>query len=258
VAETYERVAVPWFEHLARDLVDAVALSPGQRLLDVGTGTGLTAAVARGDLGSGGLTIGIDPSMDMLRLARSRRGIVTAASGLPDLPFPDATFNAVVANLVMSHVSDLVGGLTDMIRVLRPGGRLGFTAWAPDPHHPDDQRAAADDIVASVREECRLPSRAPVQGAPWEEQLRNRAELEGFLTRAGLLDIDVRAHTYRRAFAVDDFLSGWGGLGRYLRWEFGYERWDEFSDLAAAKLRQRFDDGIVSVTQAWVATGKAA
>jgi hypothetical protein len=142
--------------------------------------------------------------------------------------------------------------------VLRPGGCLGLTAWAPDPHHPDDQRAAADDIVASVRNECGLPSRAPVQGAPWEEQLRNRAELAGFLTRVGLLDIDVRAHTYRQAFAVDDYLSGWGGLGRYLRWEFGDERWHEFSDRAAAKLRQPFDDSIISVTQAWVATGKMA
>ncbi|HWC39458.1 MAG TPA: methyltransferase domain-containing protein [Acidimicrobiales bacterium] len=257
VAETYERVAVPWFEDLARDLVDAVALSPGECLLDVGTGTGLTAAVARGDLGSSGLTIGIDPSMDMLRLARSRRGIVTAAAALPGLPFRDATFDAVVANLVLSHVPDLAGGLTDLVRALRPGGRLGFTAWAPDLHHPDDQKAAADDIVAMVREECGLPSQAPVPGAPWEEQLRNRAELASFLTRARLLDIDVRGHTYRRVFTVNDYLSGWGGLDRYLRWEFGDERWREFSDRAATELRQRFHDGILSVTQAWVATGKA-
>jgi hypothetical protein len=47
-------------------------------------------------------------------------------------------------------------------------------------------------------------------------------------------------------------------LGRYLRWEFGDERWHEFSDRAAAKLRQPFDGSIISVTQAWVATGKVA
>jgi SAM-dependent methyltransferase len=258
VAETYELVAVPWFEHMARDLVDAVGPSPGDCLLDVGTGTGLTAALAQPHVASSGVTIGIDPSIGMLKLARSIRGIVTAAAELPDLPFPDATFDAVVANLVLSHVPELVGGLADMVRVLRPAGRVGVTAWAPDPKHADDQAAAADDIVASARETCALPSQAPIKGAPWEEQLQDRAALEGLLSRAGLLDIDVRGHTYRRLFAVDDYLCGWGGLGRYLRWELGDERWHEFSDLAAARLRRRFGDSVITVTRAWVATGKAA
>jgi SAM-dependent methyltransferase len=258
VAESYERVAVPSFEPMARDLLRAVAPAPGASVLDVGTGTGLVAGLARTERASADLTVGIDPSTGMLDLARSHRGIVTGAAQLPGLPFADATFDVVVANLVISHVPDIVAGLIDMVRVLRPRGRLGVTAWAPDLTDPDDQSAAADAIVASARHGCGLPSQAPVQGAPWEEHLRDRAWLVSLFADAGLRQIEVGAHTYRRDFVIDGYLSGWGGLGRYLRWKAGDTRWQAFSDLAASRLRQRFGDSIVSVKRAWVATGTAA
>jgi SAM-dependent methyltransferase len=193
----------------------------------------------------------------MLKLAGSRRGVVTAAARVPGLPFPDGLFDAVVANLVISHIPDLTAGLEDMVRVLRPGGRVGVTAWAPDPAHADSQGREADEIVAGVRDACGLPSETPVHGAPWEEQLRDRKQLVAYLANAGLLHVDATAHTYRRVFAIDDYLSGWGGLGRYLRWQAGDERWHDFSDRAAAELRQRFGSTIVSVKRAWVATGSA-
>jgi ubiquinone/menaquinone biosynthesis C-methylase UbiE len=169
VAETYERVAVPGLEPMALDLVAAVEISKAGSVLDVGTGTGLTAGLANAAVSSHGVVIGVDPSIAMLNLARARRRIIAVAAMAPGLPFPDASFDAVVANLAISHLPDLDTGLADMVRVLRPGGRLGVTAWAPDPADPEDQGSEADDIIACVRSSCGLPSRAPVLGAPWEE-----------------------------------------------------------------------------------------
>jgi SAM-dependent methyltransferase len=257
VVETYEEVAVPWFAPMARDLVVAMGISPGARVLDVGTGTGLTAEQVRDALGAGGAVVGVDPSMGMLRLARARRGVAVARAMAPHLPFADASFDAVIANLVVSHLPDLDVGLGDMARVLRPGGRLGATAWGPEPNDTDDQSAEADAMVADARTACGLPSQAPAQAVPWEERLRSRTQLCDALHRAGLVEVHAELHLYRRNFALDHYLSGWGALGRYLRWESGVQRWGDFHQRAAAALRERFGDSVLSVKQAWVATGAA-
>jgi SAM-dependent methyltransferase len=257
VAETYQRVAVPWFTPMACDLVAAVGMAPGHIVLDVGTGTGLTAGLARAAVGLDGVVVGVDPSTGMLRLARAHHRIVALSGMAPGLPFAGGRFDAVVANLVLSHLPNLAEGLADMVRVLRPAGRLGVTAWGPDPTDAEDQGSEADGIVASVRARCGLPSETPVKGAPWEERLRSRAQLCDALTGAGLTEVQARLHIYRRVFAVDDYLSSWGGLGRYLRQKAGEDRWRDFCDRAAASLRERFGHTIGSVKQAWVATGKA-
>jgi SAM-dependent methyltransferase len=240
---------------MAADLLAAVQISKAASVLDVGTGTGITAGLASAAVGSHAVVIGVDPSIPMLNLARARRRIIAVAAMAPGLPFPDASFDAVVANLVISHLRDLDQGLADMVRVLRPAGRLGVTAWAPDPADPDDQGPEANAIIADVRSSCGLPSRAPVLGAPWEEKLRSRTQLCDALTRAGLDRIDAQLRTYRRTFPIEHYLSGWGGLGRYLRWQAGDQTWREFTDRAAARLRDRFGTTVTSINQAWVATG---
>jgi ubiquinone/menaquinone biosynthesis C-methylase UbiE len=258
VAETYDRVAVPWFRPMAGDLVAAVAIPPGASVLDLGTGTGLVAELAQAAAGRRGLVVGVDPSTGMLRLARTRRRIVAIAGMVPGLAFRDGTFDAVVANLVLSHLPDLADGVADMVRVLRPGGRLGVTAWGPTvPAHEDNQEPEADRVVAAVRDQCGLASQAPVQGAPFEEALRNRERLCGALRAAALVVVEAQLHTYRRTCAIDDYLSGWGGLGRYLRQEAGEQRWQDFCQRAADALRNKFGASILSAKQAWVATGTA-
>jgi ubiquinone/menaquinone biosynthesis C-methylase UbiE len=94
---------------MARDLVTAVGISPDASVLDVGTGTGLVADLVRGVVGSSGFIVGIDPSLEMLKIARGRRQIVITAAMVPGLPFEDASFDAVVANLVISHLRNLRG-----------------------------------------------------------------------------------------------------------------------------------------------------
>src|SRR5690242_5302917 len=74
VAETYARLMAPNFSKVATDLIGLLGVSPGQRVLDVGTGTGVAARAAKAALGDGGVAVGIDPSFGMLRLAAASGG----------------------------------------------------------------------------------------------------------------------------------------------------------------------------------------
>src|SRR5206468_1542274 len=102
----------------------------GQRVLDLGTGTGAVAERAARLVRPGGEVLGVDISPAMLAQARRR----LAAVGLGDvvfgegraeaLPAPDGCFDAVLASLSLMYVIDRPAAAREIARVLRPGGRL--------------------------------------------------------------------------------------------------------------------------------------
>lgn len=96
-------------------------------MLDVGTGTGIAAQVARKWVGPDGFVVGVDPSLAMIERAAAR-GITVVVGMMPGLPFRDEAFGAVLANLVLSHLGNPAMGIADAVRVLRAGGRFGCTA----------------------------------------------------------------------------------------------------------------------------------
>src|SRR5207244_4106941 len=98
-----------------------------QRVLDVGTGTGVVASAARK---AGADAVGVDASLSMLLVGREARpDVPVAAAEAIDLPFRDGTFDAVTAGFVLSHFARVETALFDLIRVLRPGGKLAVTTW---------------------------------------------------------------------------------------------------------------------------------
>ena len=121
-------------------LIGAAGVQPGQRVLDVGCGTGYFARLLARAVGPDGLVVGIDPSTEMIAHARRKAGragncqfrVGTAES----LDFPDDHFEVVVSSLVLHHLpEDLrVPALREMRRVLRPGGTL-LVAEAQVPRH---------------------------------------------------------------------------------------------------------------------------
>jgi ubiquinone/menaquinone biosynthesis C-methylase UbiE len=177
VVEAYERAAVPRFAAVARDLVAAVAPPATGTVLDVGTGTGIAGQLAHDSLGNDAFVVGIDPSVPMLDRA-AERGLTVLVGVFPGLPFPDGAFDAVLANLVLSHVGDYEAGLVDAVRVLRPGGRFGCTAWAEAVADGDDHHGPeADEIVGSVLESHGLDKSPPTAAVPSEDPLRDREKL---------------------------------------------------------------------------------
>ncbi len=99
-------------------------LMAGSAHLDVGSGTGLCAAIAAEIVGPTGRVVSLDPSAGMREVAR-RRGLRETVEGRAEkLPFPDASFDVVSMSYMLRHVDDLLLAFHEARRVLRPGGRI--------------------------------------------------------------------------------------------------------------------------------------
>ena len=108
-------------------LLDAARVGPGVHVLDVATGPGDVAAAAAG---RGATVVGLDFSAGMLAEARRHHpGIDFRAGDATALPFPDASFDAVVMSFGLLHLAHPDQALAEGRRVLRAGGRLAFTVW---------------------------------------------------------------------------------------------------------------------------------
>lgn len=130
--ERYARDPEPWLGWLFRQL----ALEPGARLLDVGSGTANVWRENAAGLPSGVRVALADSSLGMLREGLARgTGLGERASSVgadaQALPFADARFDVALANHMLYHVPDRPRALRELARVLRPGGRLvvGTNDW---------------------------------------------------------------------------------------------------------------------------------
>src|SRR5687768_2140075 len=112
-----------------RALLDALALGPADRLLDIGCGGGL---LLRDALPSGAAATGIDHSDEMVRLARERApGAEVVLGSAERLPFADGSFTAVAMSIVFFFLPDPIAALRECRRVLAPGGRLALYTTSP-------------------------------------------------------------------------------------------------------------------------------
>lgn len=112
-------------------LLDAAGVGAGVRVLDVGTGSGTVAAAACAR-GATVTAVDAEPTMvELARLAAPEADVRLAV--LPDLPYADAEFDAVVANFVLNHVGRPMDTLAELRRVVRPGGWIALTIWAAPP-----------------------------------------------------------------------------------------------------------------------------
>jgi len=106
------------------------ALKPGERVLDLGSGAGNDAFIARHEVGAGGHVLGVDMTAGMIAKARANAaklgfGNVEFREGqLEDLPVDSASIDAVISNCVLNLVPDKGRAFAEMFRVLRPGGRF--------------------------------------------------------------------------------------------------------------------------------------
>src|SRR5262245_10294831 len=123
-AEVYDELFVPaLFAQWGPRIAEAVAIRPGQDVLDVGCGTGVLARAAaeragRGG-GSGGRVVGLDPNEQMLAVARRKPTAITWQSGRAEaLPFDNASFDAVVSQFALMFFESRPTAIAEMLRVL--------------------------------------------------------------------------------------------------------------------------------------------
>ncbi|MGN6869483.1 MAG: bifunctional demethylmenaquinone methyltransferase/2-methoxy-6-polyprenyl-1,4-benzoquinol methylase UbiE [Solirubrobacteraceae bacterium] len=109
-----------------RRAADLAALAPGGRALDVATGTGDLALELADRVAPGGEVVGLDFSERMLELARAKGGnrVRFESGNALALDYPDGGFDAATVGFGARNFSDLPRGLSEMARVVRPGGRV--------------------------------------------------------------------------------------------------------------------------------------
>ena len=116
---------------LRRTTVELAAIQPGKHVLEVGCGTGDVALAASEPASRDGAVYGIDPSPEMIavareKAARARRAVEFQVGVVEALAFPDASMDVVLSSLMMHHLPEALKrrGLAEIVRVLKPEGRL--------------------------------------------------------------------------------------------------------------------------------------
>jgi len=140
-------------------------LQSGERVLDLGSGSGLDTFVASLKVGPTGRVVGIDMTEAQLDKARELRqqggfsNIEYLQGYIDQLPFEDESFDAVISNGVFNLVADKEGTFKEAARVLKPGGRIALsvenaTLWAAcigGAMHRDSYQAAIEDAGLSIQ-----------------------------------------------------------------------------------------------------------
>lgn len=107
-----------------REALERAGLKPGMKVIDVGSGTGLTAVAAEAVAGGPEQVLRIDPSLGMLRSGRTEGGEAAIAGCAESLPVSNARWDFVTMGFALRHVADLGAAFAEFHRVLRPGGRI--------------------------------------------------------------------------------------------------------------------------------------
>jgi SAM-dependent methyltransferase len=197
-AEVYDELFVPaLFAQWGPRIAEAAAIGPGQDVLDVGCGTGVLACAAAERVGPRGRVVGLDPNEQMLAVARRKPTAVTWQLGRAEsLPFDDASFDAVVSQFALMFFESKPTAITEMLRVLRPRGRLAIAVWDAL------ERAPGYLALTELLQELFGSNVAGAMHAPFA--LGDRRELLRLLAGTGAAGVEVKTQPGVVSFASAD------------------------------------------------------
>ncbi|MFI9082059.1 class I SAM-dependent methyltransferase [Streptomyces sioyaensis] len=182
-------------------LLDAAEVGPGVRTLDVGTGPGTAAAAA---CGRGASVTAVDAELTMAQLAmQAAPEADVRVAVLPELPFGDGEFDAVVANFVLNHVGQPKVALAELRRVVRPNGWVALTVWAVPPAPGRALLGRAIQAAGAVR-----PAHLPAGLASGEEFSRDESGLTGLMASAELHEVVCETVRWDHRASAEEW---WGG-----------------------------------------------
>jgi SAM-dependent methyltransferase len=170
-------------------LLDAAALAPGERVLDIGCGGGRAALAAAGRVGRDGEVMGVDISVPLLELAASRLEAAGAAGvsflkrDMQTGSVPGAPYDVAISQFGVMFFDEPVAAFTNIRAQLRPGGRLAFACWQSIAQNPWMFGAALRELFPPP------PEPAPGKSATGPFSLADAAHTSRILDEAGFQDI---------------------------------------------------------------------
>ena len=177
VADKYDSTWSSSTRQFIEPLLDAANVSAKMSILDVGCGPGYVSAAAAE---RGASPIGLDFSKEMIAIAKRMFPRIEFREGdAQNLPFGDRTFDRVVASFALLHLANPERAMTEAARVLKPGGRFGFTTWAKISENPFS-KLMDDAIQAHANLDVDLPAGPPSYLFENEEEFRKALERAGF------------------------------------------------------------------------------
>jgi ubiquinone/menaquinone biosynthesis C-methylase UbiE len=177
VANRYDSVWASLTRQFIPLLLDAVEISHGMSVLDVACGPGYVAAAAR-ELGAS--ATGIDFARKMVAIAREMfPGILFVEGDAQDLPFARGAHDRVLLNFGLLHLARPEKSCAEAFRVLKPGGKFGFTVWASPSQNPG-AKIVQDALDAEADCTIELPPGPPYFLYTNREECRKILEEVGF------------------------------------------------------------------------------
>ncbi len=245
-AEHYDRFMGRYAEPLGRALADEVGVAAGMQVLDVGCGPGALTAELAARVGAANVGA-IDPAPQFVAACAERNpGADVREGGAEELPWPDGTFDASLACLVVAFMKDPVAGMGEMARVTRPGGRVGACMWDIEQGRMTMLRMIWE-AIGTVRPETEGERHLPGT---------REGEIAEFLESAGLGDLRSGALTVHVSYSGfedfwEPFTHGVGPSGQALA-ALG----EEDREAVREELRRQLPDGAFTLEAlAWFATG---
>jgi len=172
-------------------MLDGLALIPGDRVLELACGTGAGGIGAARRVGAAGMVTMSDVAPDMVEVATDRvkqlgfSNIATAVLDIEQIEMPADAFDAVLCREGLMFAVDPGRGLTEIHRVLKPGGRVAIAVWAERERNPW-LGVMFDGVTAELGFEV------PPPGVPGPFSLADGSTLTGLIDGAGFVDVAVR------------------------------------------------------------------
>jgi SAM-dependent methyltransferase len=209
-ADSYDRFMGRYSRPLAPKFADFAGVVPGQRVLDVGCGTGaLTGELVR-RLGAGAVSA-VDPSESFVGTMRERHpGVDVQRAAAEHLPYPDGTFDCVLAQLVVHFMDDPVAGLAEMSRVAHRDGAVAACVW----DHAGGRSPLSAFFGAAHRFDPQFSDESDRAGAR-QGHLAELAETAGLRqVEEGVLSVEVEHATFEEWW--EPYALGVGPVGVYV------------------------------------------